>query len=148
MIFTKEVIDERIQSERHQALAICGSVFSVGILSDILYKAIYLESPINTYLMELIIFLVAGLLYLILGIKKGILFQADSKKGKSILKFKAFISSIAFATFFLISDLFTGENLVFVKGHIEWTILAFFTLVIISWLIDVFLIKLANHKHR
>lgn len=148
MIFNKEVVDERIQSERYKALAICGSVFSIGILSDILYKAVYLDLPINTYLMELIIFMVAGLMYIIFGIVKGILFQAESKKGKSILKFKAFISSIAFATFFLFSDIFTGDNLVFVKGHIEWTILAFFTLVIISWLIDVFLIKLANHKHH
>ncbi|GIN88892.1 hypothetical protein J6TS2_52780 [Heyndrickxia sporothermodurans] len=146
MIFKKEVIDERVQSERFQALAVCGSIFSIGILSDILYKVIYLESPINTYLMELIIFFVAGLLYLILGIVKGILFQANSKKGETILRFKAFISSIAFATFFLISDLFTGDNLVFLKGHFGWTVIAFVTLIIISWLIDVFFIKLANRE--
>lgn len=146
MKFTKEIIDERIQFERFQVLAICGSVLSVGILSDILYKAMYLKLPINTYLLELIIFLGAGLLFFILGIQKGFLLQTSSKSGKTILKFRAFISSIVFVTFFLISDLFTGDTEVLSKSHFGLTVIKFATLVLISWLVDVIIIRFANRE--
>lgn len=148
MFSFKEVKDERIQSERYQALAVCCSIFSIGILIDILYKAMYVNAPINNYLGELIIFLGSGLLYLIIGIAKGLLFQVNDKNEKKIFKFKALISSLAFVALFLVSDLFTGDNFVVIKGHLGLTILAFITLVVISWIIDVLLMMIANRNQE
>ncbi|MEE6451206.1 DUF6773 family protein [Gottfriedia acidiceleris] len=146
MMFKKQVMDERIILERYKILGITGAVFSIGILFDVLYKALFLKASSNSFIVELIIFLLAGTIYLILGIWKSVLFQMNTKSDKVIFKFKAFWSSLLFGLLFLISDLFTKDDFVIIKNHLGWTLVAFMTIVLISWIIDVFLMKFANRE--
>ncbi|MGG2024925.1 DUF6773 family protein [Gottfriedia sp. S16(2024)] len=146
MMYKKQVMDERIILERYKILGIAGAVFSIGILFDVLYKALFLKASINSFIVELITFLLAGTIYLILGIWKSVLFQMNNKSDKVIFKFKAFWSSLLLGLLFLVSDLFTKDDFVIIKNHLGWTLLAFISIVLISWIIDVFLMKLANRE--
>ncbi|MFD3447638.1 DUF6773 family protein [Microbacteriaceae bacterium 4G12] len=144
MLLKREIMDERLEAERNKMLALVAAIFTLGILFDIAYKALYVKLPLQSYIGEIIIWFVAAGIYTLIGTKKGLLFLVTNKKEEHTFKFKALLSGIAFATFALVTDFFDGTGLVLIKHNVWLTILAFIGVVLVSWCIDLLLMKLSN----
>ncbi|GAY79126.1 hypothetical protein NBRC111894_4680 [Sporolactobacillus inulinus] len=108
-----DVKDERIMMESNNIISAVSGILVLGIVGDIFFK-IYSNKPIQSYLFEVIVLIIAGIFYLIEATRKGVLELINNQKEKRKIENKVCIDKYSF------SIIFRRSRFVFWASQIEY----------------------------